>query len=329
MGRARQANRAGIAAGMGPVSPGKSRPESSPGIGETPGRPRTTHSGAIRRGTIPGKRNRPHRAFRNSRQGLDLNGQAMKDKLTGKSLDRLLIAAILLAILSLSSYSLYTILRHYGAAPIAAASASAGLDFVAIFAARFSLKYAKKGLNGSFPRAVVILFAALGMVVQTLHARIGRQPLIMMVFWASLPMAAVITYEIYLRWTGRSALIRAGHVFPVAKPSYGLYTWLRRPAQTLSRFDSIMDKRADTITAHHLDRFEVAREQVKANVPERPVKPPAPRRPTKRQRAHAPVTDIRTWAQREGYIEPGQKHGRLSRRIHDAYAKAQAQEAAS
>jgi hypothetical protein len=240
------------------------------------------------------------------------------------------MTAIVVSVIGLSTYSLFTILRHYGVAPIPALSAVSGLDLVALFAARISFKYARKGLSGSFTRFVVLAFAMLGSFIQTYHARIGNEPFGMLLFWASLPFAAVITYEIYIRWTGRNALIKAGHVFPTAKPAFGFYTWIRSPFKTLSGFDRIMERRREAIIVHHLARFDYAESQVRQSIPRPPVIPPPsnPRKQIASGSHSARITNIRIWAAREGYIKPGQTHGRLSRHVHNEYAKAVASGAA-
>jgi hypothetical protein len=263
----------------------------------------------------------------NGRQAIVRGNRAnapIQGRFTERVLDRIITTAILAGILSLSAYSLYVILRHYGAAPIAAISASVALDLVALNAARYALKYARTCQNGAFPRAVVFIFGILAAFVQTLHARIGNEPLAMLAFWSSLPIAAIITYEIHIRWENRVSLNNSGHIFDVAKPSFGLYAWLRFRRESQTGLDVITLDRIEAITAHHRARFTVTNQRAKAIIPPSP-RPEiaAPKTNASKASHSARITDIREWAVREGKIRPEQRHGRLSRHIHNEYAKAQ------
>jgi Protein of unknown function (DUF2637) len=156
---------------------------------------------------------------------------------------------VLVPILGVSAYSFFYVGRHFGVPWYIAAAISTCFDGVALLAADYSVKYAQEGLSGSVPRAVVRLFAVVGAFLQTFHARLGHEPPGGWVLWASLPIGAVLVYEIHLRWARRTALARAGATYPAPLPSFGLMTWLLFPLTTLSKLRLIVERRRAILVA--------------------------------------------------------------------------------
>ena len=235
-----------------------------------------------------------------------------------KFISRSLWAIILIPILAVSAYSLYVVARYFGVPPIIAIAMSTCFDGVALLCANYSIRYAEQGLNGTVPRMAVRLFALLGAYVQTFHARIGGNSLSgSWILWASLPIAAVVVYEVHIRWAKREALIAANATFTAPRPEFGTLTWVMYPAETWNALRNVIGVRKDAITRHAL-----ASPQIVAAV--EPVKRAAvlpPKTPNRSRPLHvadatdaanaakanrsadkrAPVKHVRKWANSHGY----------------------------
>jgi hypothetical protein len=93
-------------------------------------------------------------------------------------------------------------------------------------------------------------FAITAAFLQTLHVRIGHEPKAAAILWASLPIGAMLVYEIHIRWERRKALARAGSVYPSPLPQFGFMTWLLFPLSTLTQLRTItLARRAALVTA--------------------------------------------------------------------------------
>ena len=164
----------------------------------------------------------------------------------------------------------------------------------------------------------VRVFALIGAYVQTFHARIGGNALSgSWILWASLPIAAVVVYEVHIRWAKREALIAANATFTAPRPEFGTLTWVMYPAETWNALRDVIGVRKDAITRHAL-----ASPQIVAAV--EPVKRAAvlpPKTPNRSRPLHvadatdaanaakanrsadkrAPVKHVRRWANSHGY----------------------------
>jgi hypothetical protein len=154
---------------------------------------------------------------------------------------------ILGPVLAVSGWSLWWVATHIGVPTLVAVGFSACFDGAALLAARYSLKYAERGLSGTFPRAVTRLWAGLAAFVQTLHATLAGEPRAAALVWASLPITAVVVYEIHMRWVKREALARAGTIYPAALPGFGILTWVMFPWKTWFSMRRVVGKRKDAI----------------------------------------------------------------------------------
>jgi Protein of unknown function (DUF2637) len=232
---------------------------------------------------------------------------------------RFLWLAVLTPVLAVSAYSLFWVGRHLGMPPWIAVAVSTCFDGVALTAANYSLRYAEERMGGSFPRAVVRIFAGVGAYVQTLHATLAHEPAGSWVLWASLPFSAVIVYEIHLRWARRKALAAAGFLFPEPLPSFGVVTWVLFPFATLRVTRTIVEARRTAVA----DAMERAKENQRKTIritaeplssgpppkempppPERPALRPVPTPNSKRRlrvNAHTPKIHIRAWAAANGH----------------------------
>lgn len=227
-------------------------------------------------------------------------------------------AIILIPILAVSGYSLYFVARYLQAPWYIAIALSTCFDGVAILAADYSVRYAELGLSGGVPRTIVRLFALIGAFLQTFHARLGHEPAGSWVLWASLPIGAVLVYEMHIRWARRKALARGGHVYPAPLPSFGLMAWVLFPWTTLVKMRVIVERRrgalvaaAEKVTDDFIKRTSrpIVTERLRDPEPEEDVVNedevvvPNEELEVHRQRrkgrgnAHAPTRHIRKWAQ--------------------------------
>jgi hypothetical protein len=179
---------------------------------------------------------------------------------------------VLVPILGVSAYSLYFIGRYLGAPPYIAIAFSTCFDGVALFAARKSVDYAQAGLSGSFPKLVVRLFAFIAAFLQTFHAKIGHELPWSWVLWASLPIGAMLVYEMHIRWERRKALARSGSIYPAPLPSFGMMSWVLFPLSTLSKLRDITEARRNAlVTAANIVVADFQREASRVrNTRERP-----------------------------------------------------------
>jgi hypothetical protein len=230
-----------------------------------------------------------------------------------KAIGRVLWLIILAPVLGVSAYSMFFVARHLGAPPPVAACFSACLDGVALLAANYSLRYAQEGLSGALPRTVVWVVALLGALIQTLHVTLGDEPRLAALFWASLPISAVVVYEMHMRWERRVALARVGVTHPTPLPSFGFITWLLFPLSTLSALEAIVLRRRAAIAEAFAKRPALANltedepsKVLRADVIDRPkanVRPIGSAPNAAKGRAtkyHAPKAHIRSWAKAQG-----------------------------
>jgi Lsr2 protein/uncharacterized protein DUF2637 len=222
---------------------------------------------------------------------------------------RLLWLVVLAPVLVISGYSLFWVARSLGVPPSIAIGMSTCFDGAALLCANYSLKYALDGLSGSAPRAAVRVFALVGAYIQTLHARIGHEPPGSAVLWASLPIIAVIVYEVHIRWERRKALARAGVAFPAPLPAFGIVSWVLFPLKTLTSMRNIVGKRGDAVTNAAANIFivpanEPSNTTLTANSASEPPSLPSQPRPVRisakpiTANGHAPA--IRAWAREQG-----------------------------
>jgi len=264
---------------------------------------------------------------------------------------------VLVPILGVSAYSLYAIGRYLGVPAFVAIAFSTCFDGVALFAARKSVDYAQAGLSGSFPRAVVRGFAITAAFLQTLHVRIGHEPRAAAILWASLPIGAMLVYEIHIRWEKRKALARAGSIYPSPLPQFGFMTWLLFPLSTLSALrDLTKARRAALVTAANVVVGDFARQAARVRNTRESIGEPAVaatepheaeaevvaedvmrehrarhaagRTPKARAtaersdwaRAHSPKARMRAWAKSQPEYEGRVgEHGRMPLDIQEAY----------
>jgi hypothetical protein len=265
---------------------------------------------------------------------------------------------VLLPILGVSAYSLYFIGRYLGAPWYIAIAFSTCFDGVALFAARKSVDYAQAGLSGSFPRIVVRTFALLAAFIQTFHSRITGELPGAWILWASLPIGAMVVYEIHIRWERRKALARAGSIYPSPLPAFGLMTWILFPFSTLNKLRDITKARREalvmaanvvvadfaraasrtrntreTIAEPAAERSEPAQERTADPASDREAEVAAPEvleEHRERRRTAAdphgngrrrPKAHMRTWLKEHGHTDLGD-YGRIPASLQEEYRKA-------
>jgi Protein of unknown function (DUF2637) len=136
------------------------------------------------------------------------------------------------AALFLSGWSLYWLMRHWGAPPFVAVFASACTDGVAIYAADQCLSAIQEGSRGTWERVIVFVFALAGAWINRYHAIALGEPLPAQVGWAIPTLAAAVVYDLKHRKTRRKyrqkQYERTGQAYP------DLGTWLFFPFKSLA-----------------------------------------------------------------------------------------------
>jgi hypothetical protein len=178
---------------------------------------------------------------------------------------------VLVPILGVSAYSYYWVARHFGVPPGIAIFFSTCYDGAALVGADYSLKYAQKGMSGSKPRAFVNCLALVSAFLQTFHARLAGEPPGAWIMWASLPVIAVVLYDIHIHYERRKAQARSGSIYPSPLPKYGIVRWFLFPLGTLSDLRDIIVARSralQTVALTLADEFQREARSVR-NVRER------------------------------------------------------------
>lgn len=250
-------------------------------------------------------------------------------KRADKLVNRSLWLVVLGVILTISAYSFYVIARKLGVPPIIAIGVSTCFDGVTLLAANYSVRYTADGLSGSFPRAVVRIAALLTAYLQTFHAITKDGYSKSWVIWASLPIAAMVVYEIHIRWAKRKALINGNATFPAPLPSFGFITWCLFPRDTLANLRQVVERRRQAVLAHSLAHAQIISDSAQlisvqkddSAIPQKPKRAIASSAYPSGHR-DAPVLHIRLWAKQQGY-EIGER-GRIRPSIVSAYNSAMA-----
>jgi hypothetical protein len=257
-----------------------------------------------------------------------------------KFIDRFLWLIILGPILLISAYSFYTVTTRAGALPIFAIGFSTVFDGVAIFAARYSTRYIEAGMSSFYPRAVVIIFAALGAYIQAFHADINGNnvPAHSWIIWSSLPVAGALVFDIHHRWAKRGVLASNGVTYPRPVPRFSLLMWTFAPRETTVDLKGIVSHHKKAIVANAIGTVQNSQSAIESPEPEPTPTPTTPRRReplhvittarpstrrTARDRRHAPVAHVRRWAKSNGWPDLAD-NGRLSNDILAAYANREA-----
>jgi hypothetical protein len=154
---------------------------------------------------------------------------------------------VLVPILAVSAYSLFWIARHWGVPWYIAIFFSSCFDGAALAGANYSLKYAEKGMSPAKPQAFVRVLAVLAAFLQTFHARLDGEPPGAWAMWASLPVIAVVLYDIHIQFERRKAQARAGTIYPSPMPKYGLARWILFPLKTLTDYKDILVARTKAL----------------------------------------------------------------------------------
>jgi len=163
---------------------------------------------------------------------------------------RFLWLVVLTPILAISGFSLFYVARHLGVPAWIAVGLSTCYDGAALKCADYSLKYAQERMPSAVPRIAVWAFALTGAYLQTLHARLGNEPAQSWLLWASLPVIAVVVYEVHIRYERRKALAKAGVAYPAPLPSFGFVSWVLFPYKTTTSLRGIVENRSAAIVTH-------------------------------------------------------------------------------
>ena len=153
---------------------------------------------------------------------------------------------VLVPILGVSAYSYFWVVARLGV-PLFVVAFSTRFDGAALVGADYSLKYAQKGMSGSKPRAFVNCLALISAFLQTFHARLAGEPPGAWIMWASLPIIAVVLYDIHIHYERRKAQARSGSIYPSPMPKYGMVRWVLFPLATLNDLRAIIVARSKAL----------------------------------------------------------------------------------
>ena len=177
--------------------------------------------------------------------------EKVRTYMTEKFLAKIWWALVVIAALSISTWSLYTLGIHEGMPKPIAALISLCFDGGAIAASDLSLKWARiHGVSGLSARMAMMSFAGMSAWFNYNHAVILGLPLFARFMFASPPVIAVTTIELHLRFEHRTALKKSGSL-PGELPHYAKWAWIFRPVKTLNATLWHVDRQIDrTLNAY-------------------------------------------------------------------------------
>jgi hypothetical protein len=165
---------------------------------------------------------------------------------------------ILVATLTMSTYSLLFVGIHIGIPAPFAALGSCCFDGTAILASVYALRYAELGLTGTGPRTTLFIFAGASASLNAYHAVIGHEPRFAMVWWIGPPIAAVLVLEFHLRYTRRVALQAHGLIAESFRP-LGRRVWTDHPIEALRTRRAVSAERLLKIAQSEAPSYVAAR----------------------------------------------------------------------
>lgn len=143
------------------------------------------------------------------------------DRLTRASLVFVMVAA-----LTVGTWSIYTLLTDRFAAPrVVAVFGCAMFDSAALFFARLAQRYATSPDSGFAPRLAMLATVSASAWTNWTHAHMEGWGTVGGVVLGSAPLIAELAFELYHRYVHREALRARGRV-PAALPVFGKWAWL-------------------------------------------------------------------------------------------------------
>jgi hypothetical protein len=139
---------------------------------------------------------------------------------------------VVIAALSISTWSLYWLGVHVGMPKQLAGVVSAAFDGGAIVASNLCLKWARvHGVSGFMARMAMFSFGGMSAWLNWNHAILANLPYVARFLFAAPPVIALVTIELYLRFEHRAALKRAGNL-PKELPRFSKWAWLLMPRRS-------------------------------------------------------------------------------------------------
>lgn len=162
--------------------------------------------------------------------------------------------AVLVPALGMSCWSLYFVARSWGVPPWIAGGVSACFDGLALVCADLALRYARThGDSGLGARLVMLAAMAVSAYLNSQHALIDHDPWAARVLYAGPPVAAVLAFELAMRYQRRGALRAAGRVAP-ALPVYGRMAWALFPLRTMRSLRAVVAQKIEHTEAEATGR---------------------------------------------------------------------------
>jgi len=164
---------------------------------------------------------------------------------------RSLWIVILCASLYVSGWSLFSVARHMGVPLYVAVCSSACFDGVALLAGIYSIQAVKDERSDYWARTIVLTFAGISAYINSLHAKIGHEMNGAWLFWAILPIGAVVAHSLATQKERQKARARQGKRYPAPLPKWGLSAWLLFPLVTLDGLRGIVGARFIALALTH------------------------------------------------------------------------------
>lgn len=160
---------------------------------------------------------------------------------------RVVLALVMTAALGVGTWSIYTLLTDTFSVPKGIALLGCGLfDVAAILFALLSQQYATTTDSGLAPRLAMLAMVTTSSWVNWKHAELEQWGTVGGVIFASAPVIAELSFEMWHRFEHREALRRLGRV-PEALPVLGKWAWIAHPLRARKTLDAHIKA---TLTEH-------------------------------------------------------------------------------
>ncbi|WDS61326.1 membrane protein [Satellite phage MiniFlayer] len=152
--------------------------------------------------------------------------------------------------LALSLWSISTLLIGFGMPAWLAIGGGLAFDIPALVAAKIASNYAESPYSPMGPKMWTNLFGLLSMFINGAHGLQLFGPVAMVAFGA-FPFITLIIFHLYLKYTGRKALVEVGR-FAMPLPIMGWLSWALYPREAFTNLRKTVGVRMRTAVA----RFE-------------------------------------------------------------------------
>jgi hypothetical protein len=151
---------------------------------------------------------------------------------------RAFLALIMIACVSVGTWSIYTLITHYFHAPQGVGYLGAGVfDVAALYFAYLGQQYATTTDSGLAPRLAMLATISLSVYVNWTHAQLEGWGSIGGIVLAAPSVVAEVAFEMWHKFEHRETLRRLGRVAQTM-PVIGKWAWLRHPVRSQKTIDA-------------------------------------------------------------------------------------------